>query len=300
MKYFQTQSEFVSTLTTVARKYCIPPRYNCFDDDGGLIVNCGSEYNCSDCCGDAFKRYMLFTETDIIQVQTKIFDFYNDDITNPLAGFGEWIECVVVDLSDNSESDVSNYLGANGSFVGWNGKRSYQIVELDGSLLPDCFKLKYTVYNSDSPQTEVQELCTQHYKKVECEGTILIQGIRDGYDCTGNYYNDAIASFGDTPFKWNNQVRIEATIRDSVPEKTTIQRRGRNITRSTKYIQRVNLYGVPMYLIKYLENHILAAPNVLIDGKLYTAESGVSETIDDTCIYNFSFNLINVCNETEC
>jgi len=67
-----------------------------------------------------------------------------------------------------------------------------------------------------------------------------------------------------------------------------------------KYIRQVNLLAVPMYLIKYLENQILSAKNVRIDGKIYTAETGTSSEAEGTCLFNYTFNLIYIVNETSC
>lgn len=302
-RFFAFQSETCSILDTVALKYCIPKKYKCFDDPDGLLTECGKEYNCSECCdGVDMKFYLPFKTSDIIQIQSQIFDFYNADREVPLAGFGEWIEAVIVDLSNGTEQDISNYLGANGAFVGWNGKNSYQIVELDGALLPDCWQIKYRVYSNDSPQDEVQELCSQHFKNdaALCVDSILIQGIRTGFDAAGNYYDLPTASFGDPAYEYNNQIRIQAHIKTEVPEKTTYIRQGRTLTRSIKYRQAVNLYAVPMFVIKYLEDQILGAKNVKIDGKIYQAEAGTAEAIEDSCLFNYTFNLISIKNETEC
>ncbi len=107
-------------------------------------------------------------------------------------------------------------------------------------------------------------------------------------------------SFGDTPYKYNNQIRIPAFIKDGVPEKVTTQRQGRNIIKTIKYIKTVQMYAVPMYLIKYLENQILSAKNIKIDGKVYTAETGTSSISEGTCVFDFTFNLINLVNENQC
>jgi len=290
-------------LTTYAAEFCIPKKYRCYDDPDGLITECGKEFNCSDCCdGVSTMFYVPFSTTDKIQIQTQIFDFYNTDRENPMAGFGTWIDAVIVDLSDGSESDISNYLGPNGAFVGWNGSKSYQIVELDGSLLPECWQIKYRVYDSDSPQEEVQELCSQHFKLDTkfCNETLLIQGIRTGFDSEGNYYGLPDASFGDPPFEYNNQIRISANIKTGLPEKQTRIQRGRTVTRQIKYVQQVQLFAVPMFIIKYLENQILPAKAVKIDGKLYQAETGIAEAVEETCLFNYTFNLITITNETEC
>ncbi len=300
-KFFAFQSTFCEILETEAIKYCIPKKYRCYEDPNGLITVCGNEYNCSECCDSVNLKYFIpFETTDTIVIQSKIFDFYNADRETPLDGFGTWIECVVVDLSDGSELDVSNYETAQGKFVGWNGKNSYQLISLDGSLLPDCFKVVYRVYNDESPQDELQELCTQHYKKVECGNTYLMCGIRTGFDSEGNYYGLPTASFGDTPYEYSNCMRFVANIRDAVPEKTIRTVRGANLARTTKYIRRVDIYAVPMFVVKYLENQIISAKNITIDGVLYQAETGTVEAVPESCFFNISFNLISIKNETEC
>lgn len=299
-RFFAFQSETCASLETQAAYFCIPNKEQC-GNDGGLIVPCGEEYQCSDCCGELnLDWYLPFLDTDTIQIQSRIHDFYNADRENPLAGFGSWIDAVIVDLNTNTESDISNYVTANGAFVGWNGRNSYQIIELDGSLLPNCWKLIYRVYNDESPQDELQELCSQHFKKGSCNGTLLIQGLRKGFDSEGNYYDLPLASFGDTPYFYNNQIRLEGYIKDAVPEKTTTQRQGRNIVKTIKYVSQVHLLAVPMFVIAYLENQILSAKNIKIDGKVYTAETGTSEAVESTCLFNYTFNLINIVNESEC
>jgi hypothetical protein len=300
-KFFAFQSTYCEMLTTSATKFCIPEKEICFEDPNGLITICGNEYNCSECCDAVNLKYFIpFETTDTLMVQSKIFDFYNADRENPLDGFGTWIEAVIVDLSDSSEQDISVYEAASGSYVGWNGKNSYQVISLDGSLLPDCFKILYRVYNNESPQEELQELCTQHFKKVDCQVTKLIQGIRTGFDSDGNYYGLPTASFGDTPFEFNNQMRFEAEIRDAVPDKTTRTVRNRNVIRTTKYLRRVDIYAVPMYIIKYLENVIIPSKYIKIDGDIYTAETGTVDAVEGTCFFNISFNLITIKDETEC
>lgn len=300
-RFFAFQSETCASLETQSAYFCIPKKENC-TDDGGLIVPCGEEYMCSVCCGELdLPYYMKFLPTDTIQIQSRIHDFYNNDRESPMSGFGTWIDAVIVDLSDNTELDISNYETVNGSFVGWNGRNSYQIIELDGSLLPNCWKIIYRVYDDESPQNEIQELCTQHFKNEDCEDTILIQGIREsGFDSEGNYYGLPEASFGDPAYLYNNQIRIQANIKDGVPEKTTTTRQGRNVIKTIKYIRQVQMYAVPMYLIKYLENQILSAKNVRIDGKIYTAETGTSTSAEGTCLFDYTFNLINLVNENQC
>lgn len=298
-RYFATIPDKCAMLNTYARKVCLPVRIDCGTPPDGLVVDCGLEHNCSECCNNpAYLYYQPFEWGDCIDIQLQVFDKYNANPKQPSDGFGSWIEIVTIDLTTGQEV-ASVY---DKAYVGWNGKNSYQVIRICfiQNELPECVQFKFNIY--DSEDELVKSLCTQHFRLAEsCKTSVLLGSKRTGYDCEDNYYGLPEDSQGDTPFAYNNTLRFYADINDAAPIRETITRGGIARKSLVKYIKEYAIYFVPLYVVKYITDRIDNGGKIEIDGKTYeVAEFSDIEQIPDTCMYNIRINIIYECTETNC
>lgn len=297
-RYFAAMPDVCALLDTKATKICLPIKIDCGIPPDGIVVKCGDEHNCTDCCHNpAMKYFMPFNWDDCFDFILNVFDKYNPDQKNPTDGFGTWIEYNLIDLATGEEVA----LNPESYYVGWNGKKSYQVFRicLLENEVPECWQLKFKVY--DDEENLVNELCTQHFKLADpCLTTALISSKRDGFDCEGNYYDLPEASAGDTPFKYNNTLRFYVDIKDTAPVRETVTRGGINRKQRIKYIKEYSFLFVPLYVVKYLTNRIEYDGYIDLDGKSYEAEFTDVEQIEDTCMYNIRINIVYECKEDNC
>lgn len=129
--------------------YCLPAKEDCTPTSlDGILSNCGETWNCNLCPTDV--EYMIpVVRGDKIMIQTQIVDRYNDDPKNPTTGFGDWLHVEVMMRFGYGENTYGYLPVSSRRFVGHDGRKSYQIIELDTSYTlfrqAYCFQLKFIV-----------------------------------------------------------------------------------------------------------------------------------------------------------
>lgn len=296
--YFAKEIGKAALLDTKATKVCLPVRVNCSFKDDEFVVNCGEEFNCNPCCDVKDKYYLPVKFGDKIHIQTKFKDFCNPDPRNPLYGYFGCIEVKLIDLATGLESSLLNINPIG--YTGWNGVNSYQVLEFTvGGDIPNCFKLVFQVVtnNSDPENPIITEYCSQHYKIVDdCEPTFIFENRHKGFDCEGNWYGLPLVSAVDLPFLYSNKIRLKAEVRNAAPTRETTSRNGLTVKKTIKYIKEYNIYYIPLYVIKYINNKLDQGDRMIIDGKYFNIEVSEVEQVND-CFYNIKILVINECKE---
>lgn len=296
-KYFLYTPSNCILFSSEISKTCLPTIIDC-DFKDTFVVECGTEFNCSQCCDVVIPFFLPVVEGDEIIIQTQIFDQYNDNRKIPVSGFGTWIKVYTVE-EDGTETEINpaNYA----AYVGWNGTNSYQVININYSTdyMPLCFQIKFKVYLAGDVFD--YELCSQHYKIETCAdvSSCVFEGKQTGTDCEGNYYDLPEASDG-LPFEYSNKIRIPCYEQEAAPVITETVKSNRIVNKEIKYRTEIKLQGIPLYLVKYLENRVFLRDNVYKDGKIIQYESGILEQIEGTCLYNYSKYIITSCEVKNC
>lgn len=254
-----------------SQEFKLPLIVNCNNLVGTLLKNCSEQWNNN--LGDCDKCfYIPFENTDKYQIQTTFFDNYNTDPESPVNGWGSFIKAEIYDCSDALISDDYTTFSSR-AMVAHNGSNAYQILEIDLSLVPDSFYIKFQAF--DSGNNVVQETCTQHFAKVICkEKTVLIRSEYTNFDNAGNYYGSPLNPVGDV-ILFDNSLRVHGFIREPeiTLETTTFNRRVRKVE-TTRTETGVLTCLIPPYMNHYLIETLLSGENTYFDGN----QKLVSET----------------------
>lgn len=295
-------------LGAIAYKACLPEIKNCqrtctdflVTDEEGL-------WNCDICQNECLYNHP-YELGDKIMVQFQLQDFYNADEMNPTNGWGTFLRGELCDKDGNVVSTSFSDYGSRW-LVGWDGTNSYQLLEIDTTLInaviPDgCFSLKITSYDNTNTFRDVY--FTQHFEKhLDCDELVEIEGIYDTYDCCNNYYGDPVSFLSNdgNPFNYTNKVKFRATFfdapGDSFVKDVFSSRKRSGGTYTTAYSLQLHDF-VPPYVKNTLQKQLLFAPRVFIDGVEYfiddfqqsnDASKGrmfhVSATLNSECTLNY-------------
>ena len=203
-------------------------------------------------------------------IQTLFTDLYNTDPTNPTSGWGNpsFIKAELFNYDGNFISEdhttfASRYL------VGWNGKSSYQLLELDTALIAqDCFYVRITAYDSDDDQ--VGQVCTQEFAKSQCTDLIELEGMYDTFDGLGNYYGSPNAFVGNGSFKYTNKLKVHAYIHDDGGSvKATSFNSNRVISEITHTYKFVLTRQVPPFVKNLILKVFFPAKTLYFSGEIY-------------------------------
>jgi len=241
-----------------------------------LLSNCESRWNCNLCQTD-FPFFIPFEDGDKIQIQTQFLDRFNADERSPTSGFGVSSSFIIAELIDPNGDLISNDYTqfSSRAMVAWNGEYSYQIIELDTSLIDeDCFYLRLTAYDAGGNTTQI---CTHDFSKGTCKDTIVIKGEYTGKDCLGNWYGEPVASQEDLII-YDNSLRYPGIFKSTGGSIEKNIFRGRS--RSTRVIDSFEFslhQMIPPFAEKYLRKVLLAGERVFFDGNAYLLENLVME-----------------------
>ncbi len=299
--YFLFQPSQCAIFDSKITNWCLPEKVDCDIPNDVLLTTPGNEYNCSECCdGERIDFYIPFVSGDEIHIQTQFLDQYNPDPSNPVDGFGTWI---IAEVIASTGIVIGNYSTYGEGFVGWDGKKSYQVLKLDTSIdeFPVCFQIKYRVYKVGDILVDTKT--TQWFGTVKDPqaSTIQIEGIYNSYDCTSQFYGESVTSVGDLPFGYSNKMRFYATIKNIEPLIDKKIQSGRVVTTTVTNRRKIIFeYPLPSFMVKYLCEIVLAAKNVKIDGKYYNVTSIIADPIEDTCSFNCEAIISEECTVSDC
>lgn len=125
--------------------FCLPRKEFCGLEPNGFLTECDEKWNCNHC--DSDRQYFIpYYAVDKTQIQTTFSDSYNADRKNPVSGFGTYIKAILLQKNESPVTDMS-FLSCK--MVAWGCGKSYQIIEIDTSLITDsCWSITYEVYDS--------------------------------------------------------------------------------------------------------------------------------------------------------
>jgi hypothetical protein len=294
-KYFNSNIGDPIIYKTDVNLFCLPVKVNCGIDPNDIVTDC-SEI-CTECeCGSNIPFGFLFKDGDKFQFQLQVFDKFNTDPKNPTSGFGQWI---IAKLCDGDGNDLGTLIDiiTTRKFVGWNGSNSYQLYEIMFSPdLPSCIQVKFDVYEGT---TKVRELCSRYFRRVTKEKTCLVRSEFNSFDCKNNYYGLPTASFGDTPFEYNNQIRLECEKLCGIPEIEETIIGTTKVKTVTKYNDLIVFNIVPKYAMMYI-NDLLFNGKTYIDGVEVDTEANEIEYDQDICAFTISKKIIKYCTTKNC
>jgi hypothetical protein len=232
------------------KKFCLPEKTACDNTViDGLFTECGNQWNCNKLCHLDHDYFTLLPDDGKIMMQ---FNFNTPK--NPTQGWGSIINIEMYDSNNTLiSSDHTDF--ASRWMVGHSGKYGFQNIEIDGSKISqDCFYFKITYGDV--------EICTHHFKKVECDNVVELESYHKDYDCWNNYYKPSSFGFnGSANFSYSNKIYLSGSYKYY----------GNNISDGI-VTETVRFYPSELmapYIVKYLSNKILNAKYVIIDGQEY-------------------------------
>lgn len=248
-----------------------------------LLTECNEQWNCTKKKFD-LPYYLPFESGDIIMLQTLFNDGYNINPKNPS-------DTDLIDISFLDEGgDVVDGLTISNIckvMVGWNGEQSYQVISIDTAQLPNdlrCFTVMIKAikavrdgYGNVTSTSVSDQVCTEHFRIVECDTTIKVRSLYDRYDCFGNWYGAPITYAGDYLI-YNNTLRYDGFIRDSGMQ-VTKEADGDNITSITtrKTFDLTLRNPIPPYLKNTLYGQHFSGLVLLVDGIEYKVTEAQTE-----------------------
>lgn len=255
------------TVCLPAKSFCEPQT----DGDGSvpgnatLVAPIGEHWNCNTCQAD--EKYSIpYKSGEVIHIQTRFYDSFNADRTDPVSGFGDFIEAVV--------TDGVTRINVTG-MVAYGCKGSFQVTVIDTAAIAlDCWVVEFTVYNADTTVRRTAQ--SQEYAKVsdaECKNTVLVKGEGRGTDCFGNCYETPDAYVGDL-VEYDNSTRFWGSIHDTGDAFEKGDTSGDYFDTEVTTPYRLALHRkIPPFAKNALIRQLLAAPRVTIDGDVYDIDS---------------------------
>lgn len=287
--------------------FCLPPRINCFPGCRDQILSdCERTHNCTKKQGQ--ESYFLPSMIgDKFQFETIFVDDFNVDNEVPAIGWGDasdsFMSAELCDENGIVSTDVNAFTSRK--LVGWNGGRSYQIIEVDVSLIAGlisgkCWNVKVIAHNADGAVTD--SLCTQDFIiEEDCiseECTVLIGSTMKSEDCCDNWYGDPVTYVGDL-FTYDNTLRYRASINFvGGNNQKEVQRVGSST--KARRVEITEIYEIlfkdamPPFLAKQLLRVHLSGVSAEIDGETYYLDEFSIENAL-RCNFNFPVQVYRFC-----
>lgn len=275
------------------RTFCMPKKIDCNIDNDDIVTDCDKLCDCD--CEDQYNAKIPYQDGDTFMIQLHLFDDVNIDRKVPLIGFGTWIIPKICDKNGNDLGILIDAITVR-KFVAWSGTSSYQQIEFKFQNTPDCFSIKFEIYKDGLLQ---KTLCSRIFEREIKEKTCVLMSKRTGYDCRGNYYGEAVKSFGDQPFKFNNTIRAYCNFKKGSPEITETKTGNKVSKIETKYIEYIEFNVIPSFMLKYL-NDVIFFGDVYFDGVKLRYEHGEADKIEGICNFNMTKKIIKYCESKKC
>lgn len=285
------------TLESRTGLICLPEKQLCLDiPTDGFLVECGQAWNCTRCASDGIYHHPFFGG-DKIQIQFPFFDSYNPNPENPINGFGPFVRVRFMGDVSGVLTDLS--LFASRSMVAHGCGKSYQIIEIDTTLFPDCvWSLEVATYTPDGNQS--QRICTQEFGRVSnCDDTIVVSSDYSGKDCFGNCYGEPDAYTGDL-IQYDNTIRLYGYFKNEGGSFTKTISNGRKTSISLQETFTLQLgKKIPPYVKNILLKQILSGDVVYVDGEDYRVDSfTISNEIESGRMFLFAVEVFKECEST--
>lgn len=238
----------------VIKKFCLPEKTLCDHTIiDGLFVDCGNQWNCNLLCALDKPYYINMPTNGKIMLQTNF-----NTSKNPVEVWGSQIKIELYDQNDVFITDDHTTFSSR-YMVGYTGKYGFQNIEIDASQITlNCFYFKI--------KFNVEEVCTQLFKKAECDDIIEIESTYSDYDCWNNYYKPSSYGFtGTSNFAYSNKIYLKGKYKyfgTSVSE-----------DKLTEIIRFYPSELISPYMAKYLSFKILKAKKSIINGEYWDNKS---------------------------
>ncbi len=269
-----------------------------------VLAECDSKWNCQQQSKGAL-YYTPVLDGDSFMFQLQFLDRWNDDPSEPEEGWGGWGNQVVAELynydgtllSDDHTDFSSRFL------VGWDGTKSYQLIEINFDLLktnfPDvsCFYFKFIAQGAAQDVIfETDSVCSQDFQYIPggCPDTILIESTGQR-DCCGNYYGLPVAYIG-SKFAYSNKWRYYASIRQTNVEfeKTRFGTKRPKVELDRNFTLQLRR-KIPPYLFKQLAEIHLAGNRVFVDEVEYFIDAFSFNNESEGKMFIGRFDLFQEC-----
>jgi hypothetical protein len=230
--------------------FCLPKKSICDNTViDGILAVCGEQWNCNTICTGDIKYFMPVPEDGKFMIQT---NFNNSDA----GGWGDWIFLALLDSNGDVIEDIEHTDIASRYIAAKNDKYKYQTIEIDVANIDiDCFGIK--IYTAD------QEVCTQFYKKENCNNLVTLEGLVSKFDCWNNYYGDPVGEYVGDNFRYSNKIYIDGSIKYY----------GGNVDVEDGAIKEYTRFHpskkIPGFMMKYIINKILASKKVKMNDVEY-------------------------------
>jgi hypothetical protein len=243
--------------------------------------------------------------TDKFMIQTVFLDEYNADPAIPTVGWGAagaaFVSAELCDETGVVSTDVTAFTSRR--MIGWNGRRSYQIIEVDMALVAPlitgkCFNITLKSHNTVSTAA-IDSVCTQDFTiEDNCNDTLRIGSTMTNEDCCLNWYGAPVTFVGDN-FKYDNTMRYRASaVYTGGGVSKTVDKFNSNIKASrtvlTENTEITFRDKMPEYLAKLLHRVHLAGISIQLDGVTYYIDSFEIESAL-RCSFNFPVTVYQYC-----
>lgn len=275
-------------------RFCLPDKVNCLGVYGGWTGVCDNLW-CDNMRLPSDVPYLNpIPDGEKFHLQFQFFDDTSTDRKAPDAGWGDWINIQLYDkagtlIKDTSVDAMTTI--ASGWFVGWDGYKMVQVIEIDTSLFAmDCFSFR--AYTSGG-----QEVCTEPFKRItECSQTIELESSYEGEDCLGFSYREMEAVLG-TEFAYRNRIWVNGSIRNAGGE-NTVENYGISLITSVEVLDLWALHvndKIPPNLERYLRGVIFAGRDVTINSETYTYEEVRTQVLAKSQMFFLGFPIQRKC-----
>lgn len=274
---------------------------DCEGTPNELLLTDDTPWNCQLCQTDAPFSIPYYRGAKFM-LQTRFVDILSPDPTTPTTPWGTGWVAELYDsdgnlVTDNFDLFASRYLAA------WDGRGSYQVIEIDTSLdqfnFLDCWSVK--IIALDSEGNNIGEYVSHHFRETKsmCDRLVWIEGLYENYDCYGQYYGDpvgVITKFEE--FRYTNAILAPFHVLDweDTFEKTIFSGKTVVTELSRTYLAAMQEIIAPFFK-NYISRVILPAQEVYFDEQLYEIDEF---TLDNklntgTRMFLFDIQLIKSC-----
>lgn len=245
---------------------------------------------------------------DLLYFQFRYPDKLNDWDNSPMGGsgygwalrpVGNWLVTWAIHPLQGFCQDTDKRRATVQSYVGADERgRHYQGIVINPAYLPEEFYLSFTF---NDPDTGPYTVYTEPYRKVQCEKTLLMEGLyntqgKAAFDCRGNYYGLPTRYLG-SPFQYRNSVRLPAEF-VWIMFGVEVERPNRlNTTKITnKDVYRLRSRMLPPYVARQVET-VIQSKALIVNGYEYTFSGDVERNNDTSNMWALDLRLEEV---TEC
>lgn len=290
-------------------KICVPEAIVCDPNpENGPIRDCEDTWNNSHCVTDE-NFFMRYESGDLIQFQTKFRDEWNDDPDAPVDGWNTFIKAKLIsnDTGATLSEDVADF--ASRYYVAWNGKESFQVIEIDTSLpiFDDviCWHLEFETYRIETINEGEEDeeditiidstACSEDWCDCgDCDEWPLLESLITGYDGHGYWHGEAEAYVGTGYFVFKPAyrfpfeiVQVGSQISSIVTNTTTLD------FEAAAVFTAGTIMPVPPYVLNMLTFGFLTGRLLNFAGKTYSREDiSIRRTNKRSEMLVFTFDLL--------